>query len=262
MAPDDLDRNLLFGVLALKADVFDAPRFTKFCAAWAGQKETSLADWLVKRGWISVEDRIAVDHLVELKVRKHGSVQIGLADAMDAEVMQALQNVDDTKIRRFATGLAVLGEPERARSVAPVAETLYTATKPQLTGPGNEIAASAMVRGSIPLTEGDQLQLPRQRRGLFRILATVGATTVVLNDATIGILDPYAVWRKVPGSRLATERRDGDTWLVSLDSQCHVAQAVRKPLEPPQPAANGHLELEGFNLPPARQAAVRFKGAG
>ncbi len=180
MAPDDLDRNLLFGVLALKADVFDAPRFTKFCAAWAGQKETSLADWLVKRGWISVEDRIAVDHLVELKVRKHGSVQIGLADAMDAEVMQALQNVDDTKIRRFATGLAVLGEPERARSVAPVAETLYTATKPQLTGPGNEIAASAMVRGSIPLTEGDQLQLPRQRRGLFRILATVGATTVVV----------------------------------------------------------------------------------
>jgi len=27
-------------------------------------------------------------------------------------------------------------------------------------------------------------------------------------------------------------------------------------------AANGHLELEGFNLPPARQAAVRLKGAG
>src|SRR6266481_7247200 len=84
----------------------------------------------------------------------------------------------------------------------------------------------------------------------------------LLNDATIGILDPYAVWREVPGSRLATERRDRDNRPMSLDTQCHVAQAVRKPLEPPQPAANGHLELEGFNLPPARQAAVRVKGAG
>src|SRR2546426_4338170 len=84
----------------------------------------------------------------------------------------------------------------------------------------------------------------------------------LLNDATLGLLDPYAVWRKVPGARRATERRDRDTRPVSLDTQCHVAQAVRKPREPPQPAANGHLELEGFHLPPPRQAAVRVKGAG
>src|SRR2546426_1825190 len=84
----------------------------------------------------------------------------------------------------------------------------------------------------------------------------------LLNDATIGLLDPYAAWREVPDSHLATERRDRDNRPVSLDTQCHVAQTVRKPLEPPQPAANGHLELEGFNLPPARQAAVRVKGAG
>src|SRR5712671_6263549 len=84
----------------------------------------------------------------------------------------------------------------------------------------------------------------------------------LLNDATMRILDPYAVWREVPGARLATERRDCHTRPVSLDTQCHVAQTVRKPLEPPQPAANGHLELEGFHLPPPRQAAVRVKGAG
>jgi hypothetical protein len=37
----------------------------------------------------------------------------------------------------------------------------------------------------------------------------------LLNDATIGILDPYAVWREVPRSRLATERRDPDNRPVS-----------------------------------------------
>src|SRR5260370_12175795 len=74
------------------------------------------------------------------------------------------------------------------------------------------------------------------------------------NDATIGILDPYAVCREVPGARLATERRDRDNRPVSLDMQCHVAQTVRKPLEPPQPAANAPLDLEGFNPPPASPA--------
>src|SRR5262249_36258984 len=84
----------------------------------------------------------------------------------------------------------------------------------------------------------------------------------LLNDATIGILDPYAVWGEAPGARLATERRYRDNRPVSLDLQCHVAQTAGTPLDPPWPAANGHLELEGFNLPPARQAAVRVKGAG
>src|SRR5260370_37914151 len=31
--------------------------------------------------------------------------------------------------------------------------------------------------------------------------------STLLNDATIDILDPYAVWREVPGARLAAERR-------------------------------------------------------
>src|SRR5215831_3503679 len=86
--------------------------------------------------------------------------------------------------------------------------------------------------------------------------------SALLNDATMGLLDPYAVWRAVSGARLATERRDRDTRPVSLDTPWRGAQAVRKPREPPQPAANGHLELEGVNLPPPRQAAVRVKGAG
>ena len=84
-----------------------------------------------------------------------------------------------------------------------------------------------------------------------------------LRDVTLRIRAHRPIVTITPfGARLATERRDRDNRSVSLDTQCHVAQAVREPLEPPQPAANGHLELEGFNLPPARQAAVRFKGAG
>jgi hypothetical protein len=60
----------------------------------------------------------------------------------------------------------------------------------------------------------------------------------LLNDATIGILDPYAVWRKVPRARLATERRDRDNRPVDA------------------------LSWKASISPPARQAAVRVKGAG
>jgi hypothetical protein len=44
------DRNLLFGVLALQADLLDARRFAEICSAWAGRKDVALADLLVERG--------------------------------------------------------------------------------------------------------------------------------------------------------------------------------------------------------------------
>ena len=49
----DQDRNLLFGVLALQADLIDAPRFAEACSAWASRKETPLADLMIDRGWIT-----------------------------------------------------------------------------------------------------------------------------------------------------------------------------------------------------------------
>ena len=40
----DTDRNLLFGVLALQADMIDAERFAEVCSVWASKKGTPLAD--------------------------------------------------------------------------------------------------------------------------------------------------------------------------------------------------------------------------
>ena len=42
----DTDRNLLFGVLALQADLIGPDRFAEACAAWAVRKATPLADLL------------------------------------------------------------------------------------------------------------------------------------------------------------------------------------------------------------------------
>ena len=57
------DHNLLFGVLALQADLLDSSRFAEACAAWAARKEQPLADLLVERGWLSADDRSDVEIL-------------------------------------------------------------------------------------------------------------------------------------------------------------------------------------------------------
>jgi hypothetical protein len=49
----DSDRNLPFGVLALQADLLDPVRFAEACTAWSARKETSLADLLVERAWLT-----------------------------------------------------------------------------------------------------------------------------------------------------------------------------------------------------------------
>jgi len=41
--PEATDRNLLFGVLALQADLIDDTQFIEGCAVWAARKDTPLA---------------------------------------------------------------------------------------------------------------------------------------------------------------------------------------------------------------------------
>ena len=59
----DTDRNLVFGVLALQADLLDNNRFAEACSAWAARKDMPLADLLVERGWLSAEERGHVEFL-------------------------------------------------------------------------------------------------------------------------------------------------------------------------------------------------------
>jgi hypothetical protein len=87
----DTDRNLLFGVLALQADLLDSARFAEACSAWAARKEVPLADLLVERGWLSPEDRADVDKLLRRKLQKHGGdARASLVEVTDDDVRRSL----------------------------------------------------------------------------------------------------------------------------------------------------------------------------
>ncbi len=94
------DRNLLFGVLALQADLIDSDRFAEACSAWAAKKTVPLADLLRERGWITADEQAHVDFLLERKLRRHhGDARASLAAAADGRVRSLIAATDDVDVR-------------------------------------------------------------------------------------------------------------------------------------------------------------------
>jgi serine/threonine-protein kinase len=97
----DTDRNLLFGVLCLQADLIDDAQFADACAAWARRRDVPLADVLADRGWLDDAARRHVDFLLERKVRKHkGDVRQSLGDAAGAGVRDVLRSLGVPAVRQ------------------------------------------------------------------------------------------------------------------------------------------------------------------
>src|SRR5262245_18888749 len=101
----DADSNLLFGVLAMQADLLTPAQFAEACSAWAARKGTPLADLLVERGWLCPSDRADVDRLLLRKLQKHsGDARAGLAEVTNDEVRRSLAGVADAAIRQSVAG--------------------------------------------------------------------------------------------------------------------------------------------------------------
>jgi serine/threonine-protein kinase len=101
------DRNLLFGVLALQADLLDAGRFAEGCTAWSACKDKALADLLVERGWLSAEDRHDVERLLQRKLNKHaGDPHASLAEALQPPTRELLGAIEDPEVQHSLAGLS------------------------------------------------------------------------------------------------------------------------------------------------------------
>ena len=112
------DRNLLFGVLALQADLLDPQQFAEACSAWAAHKETSLAALLVERGFMTTEQEKLVNQLMELSLRKHGGdTTVSLAVLISANSKRALAQVADPVVQQ---SLAFLSATDAAAGTTTV----------------------------------------------------------------------------------------------------------------------------------------------
>jgi PAS domain S-box-containing protein len=106
----DTDRNLLFGVLALQADLIEPQQFIEACLLWTSRKDVPLADLLIERGWIVAADRAHVDYLLGRKLHKHGGDPRASLAAIPDDVKRSLAALADDDIQRT---LSHLPGPER-----------------------------------------------------------------------------------------------------------------------------------------------------
>jgi serine/threonine-protein kinase len=135
----DTDRNLLFGVLALQADLIDPECFARACTLWSAQKATPLADLMMQHGWLTPEDRADVERLLERKLKKHGGdARAGLAEATTDRAKQSLAAVPDPDLRQSLAGLTTPPAPGPVQlsttAYVPEVRQRYTLTRLHATG--------------------------------------------------------------------------------------------------------------------------------
>jgi serine/threonine protein kinase/tetratricopeptide (TPR) repeat protein len=102
----NVDRNLLFAVIALQDDLIDQTQFADVCAGWAMQLGRPLAELLIERRWITEEDRSEVERKLERKLKKHkGDARVTLGAVAEIEARDILQVIENDKIRQSLNGL-------------------------------------------------------------------------------------------------------------------------------------------------------------
>ncbi len=113
----DTDRNLLFAVLALQADLIDGKRFVQACTLWVAQKDRPIATLLVEQGWLDEEDCADVERLLARKLKRHqGDVHASLAEVAGPEVLASLAGIADAEVERSVAEL--VNVPQREGTAA------------------------------------------------------------------------------------------------------------------------------------------------
>ena len=103
----NVDRNLLFAVIALQDDLIDQTQFADVCAGWAMRLDRPLADLLIERKWITEADRTEVERKLERKVKKNqGDARATLGAVAEIEAREVLQAIKNPKVRQSIHALA------------------------------------------------------------------------------------------------------------------------------------------------------------
>ncbi len=112
------DQNLLFGLLALQNGLIDQVQLVAAFQAWTRDRARPLADHLVVRGDLDGEQRLGVEAMMGLHLKKHGDVERSLA-AVPAgrSTRESLMALGDPELERTVTQLAS-GSEANAESTA------------------------------------------------------------------------------------------------------------------------------------------------
>jgi hypothetical protein len=101
------NRDLLFGLIALQNGMIDQSQLVAAFQAWTLEKDRPLAEHLVSRGDLDADQRLIIESMVGLHLKKHaGNAEKSLAAIASAgSTRQTLERIADTDL---AASLALL----------------------------------------------------------------------------------------------------------------------------------------------------------
>jgi len=167
MTRADVDRNLLFGLLALQNGLIDQSKLVAAFQAWTLDRDRPLADHLVARGDLDTDQRAVVEAMVGVHVKKHGgSTEKSLA-AIPAG-------------RSSRESLARIADPEIEASLACL-------------GPGSTLphrqAGTDAPTLDVAQRPGDELEVG-PGAGWVSVLAHIAAQTGALSGVSLTDTEP------------------------------------------------------------------------
>ena len=113
MAQSTTDSNLLFGLLALQNGLIEQGALVAAFQAWTREKARSLAEHLIDRGSLDVDDVKAVEALVERHLKRHGGVaEESLASVPASRLIRdCLAAMGDADLRAAVSRASVISGP-------------------------------------------------------------------------------------------------------------------------------------------------------
>jgi serine/threonine-protein kinase len=103
----DIERQLLFGVIALQRSLVEADRLAKTCAEWAADPRMLLPDLMVERAVVTAEQKAEVEAAVVQELATHG----GDARATLASVIDGCSLAAIGEAASLCTGLKAASDP-------------------------------------------------------------------------------------------------------------------------------------------------------
>jgi tetratricopeptide (TPR) repeat protein len=113
------DRNLLFGILALQADLISRDDLIGAMSAWAVHKATPLGQILREQGALSAEGHAVVETLVRLSLERHGGDAEQSLAALSAlgSARQELEQIADADVQASLAHVSAAAAAEQATTV-------------------------------------------------------------------------------------------------------------------------------------------------
>jgi serine/threonine protein kinase/tetratricopeptide (TPR) repeat protein len=101
----DAERNLLFGVLAVKTELIEPAQLADAYRAWAAHPDTPLGDFLLERGVLAPGAKEHVEDLVQSKLGEHAGDVRATLRSVDAGTWQSLLSLNESSWDGTIAGL-------------------------------------------------------------------------------------------------------------------------------------------------------------